>query len=74
MRSAYKIPERRFATGGGDAETRWAAIHIVGDIGRFGMARQSPDAAHFGLGKERVVMEPLVLQQGFQCPRTAAKP
>ena len=38
------------------------------------MASQGPDAAHFRLGKERMVSEPLILQQGVQRPGTAAKP
>ena len=48
---ADEIPERGLARGGGDADAGRAAIHVVGDIGGFGVAGQSPDAAQLWLGR-----------------------
>src|SRR5262244_3399718 len=73
MRGSDKIPERRFASSSGDANPGWATIHIVRQIRRFGMARQGPNAAQFGLCKEWIICQSVLLQQGPQSSGTTAK-
>src|SRR5215467_1251460 len=73
MRGSDKIPERRLASSSGDANPRWAAIHIVGQISRFRMTRQGSNAAPFGLCKERMLCQPVLLQQAPQGSGTTTK-
>src|SRR5207244_12265964 len=73
MRGSDKIPERRFASSSGDANSGWAAIHIVRQIRRFCMARQRPNATQCGLGKERMLSQAVFLQQAPQGSSTTAK-
>src|SRR5215475_8338164 len=73
MRGSNKIPERCFASGSGDANPGWTTIHIVRQIRRFRMACQGPNAAHFGLCKEWIICQPVLLQQAAQGSSTTAK-
>src|ERR1043166_5409231 len=73
MRSPYEVPERGFASGGGNANTRRAAIHIVGHVRRFCMACQGSNTTYLGLCKERMIGETMVLQEAPQGPGAPAK-
>src|SRR5213594_3069918 len=73
MRGSDKIPECRFASSSGDANPGWATIHIVRQIRRFRMAGQGPNATQFGLGKEWMLCQPVLLQQTPQGSGTTAK-
>src|SRR6266542_3499538 len=73
MGSPYEVPERCFASGGGDANPRRATIHIVGHIRRFRMACQGPNPAYLRLHKEWMICETMVLQQAPQGPGATAK-
>ena len=70
---AGHVPERGLAGGRRDADARRAAVHVVGDVDAFGVAGQRLDAAQLRLGEERMVGEPLVLQQRGQRAGAAAK-
>ena len=74
MRGSDKIPERCFASSCGDANPGWAAIDIVRQIRRFRMTRQGPNAARFGLCKERMLCQPVLLQQAAQGSAPRRKP
>src|SRR5262249_45619844 len=73
MRGSDKIPERGFASSSGDANPGWATIHIVGQIRRFRMARQGPNATQFGLCEEWIICQPMLLQQATQGSGATAK-
>ncbi len=57
---ARHVPERRLAGRGGNTDAGRSAIHVIGDVYAFGVARQRLDAACFGLGEQRMVGQPLV--------------
>src|ERR1700683_2433309 len=71
-RSAGNIPERRFARGRGDADTRRSAIDVVRAVGALGVSRARPTAAPFGLRKQWMILQAGFLQQRFQ--RASAAP
>src|SRR5215468_5176791 len=73
MWGSDKIPERCFASGSSDANPGGAAIYIVGQIRGFRMACQGPNATHFGLCKEWIICQPVLLQQAAQGSSTTAK-
>ena len=60
---ADKIPERRFAGGRGDADSRRAAVHVVGEVGALRVTGQGADAPAFCLSKQRMVLEAIVFEQ-----------
>ena len=66
---ADNIPERGLPGGRGDADAGRPAVHVVGDIDGFRMARQRFDAAQFRLREQRMIGQALILQQ-----RASARP
>ena len=69
------VPERGFASGRGKADARRTAVHVVALIDRFNVPGKRMNAAppFFRLCEERVVGEPLVLQQRLQRAGAAAE-
>ena len=59
-RCAEDVPECGLAGGGGDADARRPAVHVVGQVRRFGVARQGPDPTDLRLGEQRVVCQSFV--------------
>ena len=72
-RRANHVPERGFSGGGSNADARRTAVHIVRDIHRFGVARQSFDAADFGLREKRMIGKTLSFEERLERARAAAK-
>jgi hypothetical protein len=68
---ARHIPERRFARGRRDADARGSAVHVVGDVGAFGMSRERTNAAAFRLREQRMVFQIRFVQQRLQRARAA---
>ena len=72
---ADHVPEGRLAGGRREADARRSAVDVVALIDRFDVARERVDAApaFLGLGEERVVGEPVILQQRLQRAGAAAE-
>ncbi len=60
---AEDVPERGFAGGRGETDTRRAAVHVVGDVGGFDVTGERANPAAFRLGEPRMIGEAVVLQQ-----------
>ena len=73
-RRAGDVPERGLAGGRGDADARRAAVDVVGDVDAFGVAGERLDAARLRLREERMVGEPVILQQRLHRAGAAAEP
>ena len=70
---ADDVPERRLARRRGDADARRAAVDVVGDVDALRVAGERLDAARLGLREQRMVGQPLVLQQRLQRAGAAAE-
>jgi hypothetical protein len=70
---ADDVPERRLARRGGHADARRAAVDVVGDVDALRVAGERLDAARFRLREQRVVGEPMVLQQRLHRAGAAAE-
>ena len=72
---ADHVPERRFAGGRREADARGTAVHVVALIDRFDVPgeRVNAAAAFFRLREQRIVGEPLILQQRLQRAGAAAE-
>ena len=60
---AHDVPERSLAGRGRDADSRRPAVDVVGDVGALGMSGKGTNAAQLRLREERMIGEPVVLQQ-----------
>ena len=57
------VPERGFARRCGDADSRGAAVDVVGHVDALGVTGQRFDAARLRLREERHVGQALILKQ-----------
>ena len=72
-RRAGEVPERGLAGGTADADAGRAAVHVVGHVGRLRVAGQGADAAQPGLGKQRMIGQGVIGEQGGQGAGAAAE-
>ena len=72
-RRADDVPERGFSGGRGDADARWPAVDVVGDIGRLDVPGERPDAPSLGLREQRMIGQPLIGQKRLQRSGAAAE-
>ena len=73
MPRADDVPERRLPRRRGDADARRAAVDVVGDVDALRVAGERLDAAMARLREQRMVGEPLVLQQRLHRAGAAAE-
>ena len=72
-RRADNVPERGFSGGGGDADARWSAVDVVGDIGGLDVAGERPDAPSLGLRERRMIGQTVIGEQRLQRAGAAAE-
>jgi hypothetical protein len=65
-RSAHDVPERGLPRRRRDPHARRTAVDVVGDVGGFDVPGQGPDAPSLGLGKQRMIRQTVIREQGFQ--------
>ena len=70
---ADHVPEGGFARGGGDSDAGGSAVHVVGEVGAFGVAGERADTAALGFGEQRMIGQTIFLQDRRQRARAAAE-
>ena len=71
---SHEVPERRLAGRRGDADPRRTAVHVIRQVRRLRVTRQRADPANLRLREQRVIGQPVVLQQRVQRLATAPEP
>src|SRR5207253_367591 len=64
--SAGDVPKSSFAGGGGDSDSGWAAVDVIGHVGRFNMPGQGANAAPLRLLEQRMAGQSVVRKQGLE--------
>ena len=72
-RCADNVPERGFSSGGGDADARWSAVDVVGDVGGLDVPGERPDAPPLRLRERRMIGQTVIGQQRLQRAGAAAE-